>query len=62
MFFFTAMLVFMALTLVSLVFGIIIMGKGGTQNERYGNRLMQLRVILQGVTLGLFALTILTSS
>ena len=61
MFFFTSMLVAMGLTLIALVAGIIIMGKGGEANIQYGNKLMRARVILQGVSIALFALTILTS-
>lgn len=55
------MLVAMGLTLVSLAAGIIIMGKGGEANIKYGNKFMRARVILQGVTLAFFALAILTS-
>jgi len=55
------MLVAMGLTLIALVAGIIIMGKGGEANIQYGNKLMRARVILQGVSIALFALTILTS-
>ena len=59
--FFLRMLVAMGLTLLSLTLGIIIMGKGGEANIKYGNVFMRARVILQGVTLLFFALTILTS-
>ena len=62
MIFFTLMLVSMGLTLVALTAGIILMGKGGDANIAYGNKLMRARVILQGVSLAFFALTILTSS
>ncbi|PCI97827.1 MAG: hypothetical protein COB14_08600 [Alphaproteobacteria bacterium] len=34
-----------------LCIGIFAMIKGGAFNEKYGNKLMQLRVALQGVTL-----------
>ena len=60
--FFTLMLVAMVLTLIALTAGIIIMGKGGEANIKYGNKFMRARVILQGITIALFALTILTSS
>ena len=36
--------------------GIFSMIKGGAFNEKYGNKLMQLRVTLQGVTILLLAL------
>ena len=36
--------------------GIFSMIKGGAFNEKYGNKLMQLRVALQGVTILLLAL------
>ena len=60
--FFICMLVAMGLTLVALSAGIILMGKGGDANVAYGNKLMKARVILQGIALGFFALTILTTS
>ena len=59
--FFTLMLVFMALTLIALAAGIVIMGKGGEQNIKYGNKFMRARIIFQGMALGCFALAILTS-
>jgi hypothetical protein len=55
------MLVAMVLTLISLAAGIIIMGKGGEKNVRYGNKFMRARVILQGAALLFFALAVLTS-
>lgn len=44
-----------------LVLGIVSMAKGGEFNKKYGNRLMQARVALQGVALVMFALAYLTS-
>lgn len=44
-----------------LVLGLFSMAKGGEFNKKYGNRLMQARVTLQGVALALFALAYLTS-
>jgi hypothetical protein len=61
-FFFIAMLVAMGLTLIALTAGIIIMGKGGEANIKYGNKFMRARVIMQGVTLACFAGFILTST
>jgi len=60
--FFICMLVGMVLTAIALTVGLIIMGKGGEANIRYGNKFMRARVILQGITIGFFALTILTSA
>ena len=37
------------------------MGKGGQANIKYGNKLMRLRVFLQGLALAFFALGILVS-
>jgi hypothetical protein len=34
------------------------MVKGGEFNKKYGNKLMRLRVTLQGVALGLFVLAV----
>lgn len=62
MLFFTLMLVAMGLTAIALTAGIILMGKGGDANIAFGNKLMKARVVLQGVALAFFALTILTSS
>ena len=59
--FFTLMLVTMVLTLIALAACIIIMGKGGEQNIKYGNKFMRARVILQGAALCFFALAVLTS-
>lgn len=36
--------------------GLVSMTKGGAFNARYGNKLMRLRVILQGVTIALLML------
>jgi hypothetical protein len=55
----------MALALLSvlavLVTGIVSMIKGGAFNEKYGNRLMRARVILQGAALALLVLAYLSS-
>lgn len=44
-----------------LAVGLFSMIKGGDFNKKHGNRLMQMRVTLQGVALALFALAYLTS-
>ncbi|MCC6598297.1 MAG: twin transmembrane helix small protein [Alphaproteobacteria bacterium] len=55
-------LAFAMLALVGvLVLGIASMIRGGEFNKKYGNRLMQARVILQGVALALFALAYFVS-
>ena len=61
-FFFTAMVIAMVAVFAVLVIGLISMIKGGEFNEKYGNRLMRLRVILQGVALAFFALAVLAHS
>jgi len=60
--FFILMLLAMAAVLISLVMGVLVMAKGGETAEKYGNKLMQARVTLQGVALLLFALAILTQN
>ncbi len=60
--FFICMLVAMVLTAIALTVGIIVMGKGGEANIKYGNKFMRARVIFQGITIAFFALTILTST
>ncbi len=49
------------LVLLSLVSGLVMMIKGGALNEKYGNKLMQARVTMQGVALLLFAIIYLSS-
>ncbi|MAZ76490.1 MAG: hypothetical protein CMH31_04220 [Micavibrio sp.] len=56
--FFILLAIAMILVLVSLVVGLISMIKGGEFNKKYGNKLMRLRVTLQGVALGLFVLAV----
>lgn len=55
------MIVAMLLTLAVLAIGMVSMIKGGEFNQKYGNRLMRARVILQGIALALFALAFMTS-
>jgi hypothetical protein len=47
--------------LVVLILGIVSMIKGGEFNEKYGNRLMQARVYLQGLALLIMAIAFFTS-
>ena len=55
-FFIVLMLLAMLAVLGVLIIGIISMIKGGEFNKKYGNRMMQARVVLQGLALLLFAL------
>ena len=43
----------LAAVLVVLLTGVVAMARGGEFNKRYGNTLMRLRVILQGVAVAL---------
>jgi hypothetical protein len=60
-FFFIAMVIAMLLAFGSLVVGIVSMAKGGEFNKKYGNKLMQVRVYMQGIALVLFAIAMLSS-
>mgnify|MGYP000961967213 FL=1 len=60
-FFIVCMLIAMAAVLGVLAVGIVSMIRGGDFNKKYGNKLMQARVILQGLALLMFALAFLTS-
>lgn len=61
MFFFIATLVFMLCVLGALALGIFSKVKGGAFNEKYGNKLMRLRVGLQGLALLMLALAYYSS-
>lgn len=56
-----AMLIAMGAVLVSLGLGLFSMIKGGEFNKKHGNRLMQIRVFLQGLALALFGLAYLSA-
>jgi hypothetical protein len=58
--FFTLMILTMLAVLGALGLGLFSMARGGAFARKYGNRLMQLRVFLQGAALVLFALAVLT--
>ena len=58
--FFTLMILMMLAVLGALGLGLFSMAKGGAFARKYGNRLMRLRVYLQGAALALFALAVLT--
>lgn len=49
----------MVAVLAVLALGLTSMVRGGPFNEKYGNRLMQMRVALQGLALAFFALAFL---
>ncbi len=55
------MIVAMFATLASLGVGLVSMVKGGDFNKKHGNKLMQMRVTLQGLALLFFALAFMTS-
>ena len=47
-------------TLGTLLTGVVGMGKGGAFNDKYGNKLMRMRVILQGLAILCFVLGLVT--
>ncbi len=53
------MVIAMAAVLAALAIGVIGMAKGGDFNRKYGNKLMQARVYLQGAAIALFLLAVL---
>lgn len=53
-------IVLMLATAAALVIGIAVMARGGTSNVKYGNKMMVLRVTLQGATLLLLGLLFLS--
>ena len=62
----TGLSIMLALALAA-VLGVLIVGvlgmlRGGEFNRKYGNKLMQLRVLLQGVALIMIVLFLLLSS
>lgn len=60
-FFIICMIVAMFSVLGILILGLVSMIKGGEFNEKYGNKLMQARVMLQGCALAFFALAFITT-
>lgn len=53
------MFIFMALTFVALGLGLFGMATGGEFNKKYANKLMSLRVYMQGAAIGLLGLMFL---
>lgn len=60
--FFALTFIAMLAVLASLVMGIFVMAKGGDLAKKYSNKLMQLRVTLQGIALLCFALALLSTA
>ncbi len=62
----TVILILLAVTLAAVVIvlltGVVGMARGGDFNAKYGNKLMRLRVILQGLAIVLFLLFVVTAS
>ena len=59
---FTLLAVNLAAVVIVLLTGVVGMARGGDFNAKYGNKLMRLRVILQGLAVVLFLLLVLTAS
>ena len=55
-FFLILTIVTMVAVLITLIVGIVSMTTGGEFNKKYGNKLMRVRVILQGIALLFFGL------
>ena len=53
------LLLFMGITLLILITGLIVMIKGGKINKKWGNKLMVLRVAAQAIAIGLVGLIFL---
>ncbi len=51
----------LAAVLLTLLAGVVVMAKGGEVNQRFGNKLMRVRVALQLIAVILFVLLILSS-
>ncbi len=58
----TLLAVTLAAVVIVLLTGVAGMARGGDFNAKYGNKLMRLRVILQGLAVVLFLLLVLTAS
>jgi nitrogen fixation-related uncharacterized protein len=52
----------LAVTFAVLFAGLFTMARGGDFNRKYGNKLMRVRVIAQGVALLLFAIAIIAGN
>ena len=56
--FYILMLLAMLSVLGALILGIIVMARGGETSKKYSNKLMQARVLLQGLAVALFLLAL----
>ncbi len=60
MFGYSLVLIFLTLTVLALVAGLVLLAIGGKQNKKYSTKLMALRVIMQFLTIiSLFLLYLL---
>ena len=57
----TLLAVTLAAIVIVLITGIIGMARGGDFNAKHGNKLMRMRVILQGLAIVLFLLLMVTA-
>ncbi|MBM3599428.1 MAG: twin transmembrane helix small protein [Alphaproteobacteria bacterium] len=55
------LIIAMVLTIGALFGGLFFMAVGGELNRKYGNKLMQIRVIMQGIAIAIFALVMMLS-
>ena len=55
------MVLAMVAVLASLFGGLIAMARGGELNQKYGNRFMRWRVMLQGLALLFFAIAVMSA-
>ena len=60
--FFVLLILAMLAVLATLFVGLFAMAQGGEFNRRHGNRLMRLRVLLQGIALILFIAAVVSAS
>ncbi|MBN9542746.1 MAG: twin transmembrane helix small protein [Alphaproteobacteria bacterium] len=51
----------MLLTLIALIAGIVLMARGGKINQKYSNKLMTMRVVLQGLAIAIVAIIFLVA-
>jgi threonine/homoserine/homoserine lactone efflux protein len=58
---FTLMIIAMVATMGALMFGLVVMARGGQVNKLWSNRLMRWRIGVQGLALALFALFLILS-
>ena len=60
MFFFILAMILGIAAFGTILVGVTVMGRGGGFNEKYGNKLMRLRVILQGLALAALVLCVIS--